>query len=1076
MYTLENHLQRLSTENKEFEILNSIWKLNKQQLPAAQSTISFNFPHYSMHEVSHSKTIVKNIESFLGEDRIQTLSASDTWMILMAAYTHDLGMVIFNEALEEKWVDDSFQDYLLELSFNSTDLDLKRSASLLLEIEKKVVSSSSQEDSHRIKLPLEIRRSIILIIADFFRKTHHIRSQEMLAGKDEDFHKAINGFNLNGLPNRFHNLLGDVAYSHGTDFYSIIERLEYECNGYGSDKMHPRFIAFMLRLGDLLDIDDKRFNLFNEKVLDNQLPHSSNLHKEKHASTKHLLVSPKSIEATVDCKSDEVYRIAKDWFDWLEKEVENQSKEWSSIAPKELLGLPPTISKGKLRVLYKSAEPKDELMNLRFSISNKKVFEMFEGSAIYENSEFVFIRELVQNAIDASKIKIWKLISSGIYDYSIRRHLGIDRTKSHSDVINAIKYPVDIPDEILESFDISLKINWTDSLQDHLVIEIKDNGIGISEKDLIRMTQKVGESRSQDREFQKFRRSMPYWMKPTGAFGIGLQSLFLLTPNFTVQTKFENEEGKEIIFQSAKNGEYSKITSTKVSIDSGTKVTLIIPRNKFVDVFSNTFSMDVIDNYDYFSDGFGDIYMHKIKKYIEDELRYVGGLNVTMFGQEILTPESHRDNPEEYYKKISIVRDEDMMCTLLEPTDYQDSHVFLFYERLISGTEISLRFFDKIHKERDYYTAYHKENKEVYLVRSIPVEERFPSFYKTTYCTVICDLQSPDSDKILNISRDKLIKKAKRKFETGFLNIFLPKAIRMVITLFEEKYGSNINNDLKVAVEYFHIELTANMVKLPTTNNRNIYSEFKLQPLIATDVLLREIKLIDFFSLEEVFFINKKYPSDQEKKKDNIQEVWLRFQKQNNINDGMVIWDQKYLEDYFVQSGFMLNEFTIYDDTDGLPVTIKKLLKSNKLSLSINPMGRKQLISSETIQDYTLRRAHFYPVEPYAKFLAVNDVSYDGFVYLPIFLETCIISPFINRKQYNKLLTELKQPGVSLDRQNVRTYLQKNWIDELVPQKLSDWIITNNLHSSQDTLTREVILENYSELILEILGNDLSIS
>lgn len=71
--------------------------------------------------------------------------------------------------------------------------------------------------------------------------------------------------------------------------------LPYETNGFGSDYAHPRFVAMLLRLGDLLDVDNGRFNAAAEEVIGG-LPESSVAHKEKHEATKHLLITPEQIE------------------------------------------------------------------------------------------------------------------------------------------------------------------------------------------------------------------------------------------------------------------------------------------------------------------------------------------------------------------------------------------------------------------------------------------------------------------------------------------------------------------------------------------------------------------------------------------------------------------------------------------------------------------------------------------------------------------------------------------------------------------------------------------------------------
>lgn len=620
MYTLEKHLETSAIESSQFELISSIWKLNKKLIPNAQNAISFNFPHYSLHEKSHSETIIKNIESFLGEERIKKLSPSDAWLILMSAFTHDLGMVVFHTALEKKWIEEDFQDYLQTLTEKTFDKDLQKAAQLLIDVQNTI----GQPDANSLNLPLEIRKAVILVTADYFRRSHHQRSKEIISGVDEEFFRLISGFNLNGVPNRFSNVLAEVAFAHGIDFYSVLERLDYTADGLGNDKMHPRFVACLLRLGDLLDVDDKRFNIFSEKVFSSSLPKTSQLHYEKHASTRHILICPSSIEITVDCKSDEVYRVAREWFDWLQIEVENQSREWAQIAPANLLGMPPTISRGKIKVLYKSVEPKRELMNLRFNISNEKVFEIFEGAAIYERPEYVFLRELVQNAFDATKIQIWKVINSGVYDFIIRDHNNLPENASHEEIIKSISFPLDIPKQILDSFQVSLKIYWETEENDSVVFEVVDHGTGISEKDLIRMTHRVGESRSKDLDFQKFKKTMPYWLMPTGAFGIGLQSLFLVAKSFRISTKTDNDS-HEIEFYSSKKGEYSRIIDSKPIMQRGTSVKTVIPVSRCKELFS-AYNQNVFSKYDYFSDKYGFVFIHNLKNYIEKEFLYVKSL------------------------------------------------------------------------------------------------------------------------------------------------------------------------------------------------------------------------------------------------------------------------------------------------------------------------------------------------------------------------------------------------------------------------------------------------------------------
>ena len=72
-YTLEKHLKSLSEMDKDYELLYSIWGLNKQNLTQGLNLISSAYPHYSKHDISHSMTILNNIQCLLGEERIKSL-------------------------------------------------------------------------------------------------------------------------------------------------------------------------------------------------------------------------------------------------------------------------------------------------------------------------------------------------------------------------------------------------------------------------------------------------------------------------------------------------------------------------------------------------------------------------------------------------------------------------------------------------------------------------------------------------------------------------------------------------------------------------------------------------------------------------------------------------------------------------------------------------------------------------------------------------------------------------------------------------------------------------------------------
>ncbi len=93
-YGLERHLEFLSTASSSYKELYSYWILVKKELSKELDAVTQCYPYFSLHDASHSERIIKSIELMLGEERIKLLSATDTWLILECAYSHDIGMVI----------------------------------------------------------------------------------------------------------------------------------------------------------------------------------------------------------------------------------------------------------------------------------------------------------------------------------------------------------------------------------------------------------------------------------------------------------------------------------------------------------------------------------------------------------------------------------------------------------------------------------------------------------------------------------------------------------------------------------------------------------------------------------------------------------------------------------------------------------------------------------------------------------------------------------------------------------------------------------------------------------------------
>lgn len=554
-YRLEDHLKECSEKYPRYENLYATWNLNKETCINALKSVSINYTHFSEHDASHSQTIIDKIEMLLG-DRIKNLSPTDTWLILHAAYTHDLGMLLKMKDLEVAWKSEEFKEFL-EQARNETDEDLKEAIEAIYNLEK-------YKDSYYNSL--KIYKYVNLINQSYFRRKHSNISEQYLTSLGENLKIDLT---CNGRINaNLFYLLGEICGLHTANENEIL-RLDYETNGFSTDYAHPRFVAVLLRLGDLLDIDNGRFNPFTALVAGDP-PEQTKPHIEKHQSTRHLLITPEKIEFRSNCSSNEAYREIRNTIKWLEKEIEFLTLNWSKIVPKNLGGYAPRFDKKEL--LLKGVPDIEGTTDLKLQISQEKAFDIIEGYNIYYD-KFVFIREVIQNALDATKLRLWQDLKNGMYDFAIKR----------KEVLNNLKdlRPFDLEDYIYKNYTININLKTLDS--GDVEFEIIDLGIGIDINGFKRMSQ-VGISNTDCRILRKNISEMPRWLRPTAGFGIGLQTIYLVADNFKVITN-NGIETLEANIDNINKGGFIKLSRSNKILKRGTSIKIILKKDVFKDLY-----------------------------------------------------------------------------------------------------------------------------------------------------------------------------------------------------------------------------------------------------------------------------------------------------------------------------------------------------------------------------------------------------------------------------------------------------------------------------------------------------------
>ena len=143
---------------------------------------------------------------------------------------------------------------------------------------------------------LEVYEGIRYILAEFFRKNHAERSREIIINHSDKL-ALLSPRGI--IPTRIFNILGEICRCHTSEFSEILD-LPFCEVGIDVEDAHPRFIACLLRIGDLLDIDNNRFSEVMLKTL-NKIPIDIIIHKGKHLSIVLYRADRDCIEITAKC-------------------------------------------------------------------------------------------------------------------------------------------------------------------------------------------------------------------------------------------------------------------------------------------------------------------------------------------------------------------------------------------------------------------------------------------------------------------------------------------------------------------------------------------------------------------------------------------------------------------------------------------------------------------------------------------------------------------------------------------------------------------------------------------------------
>ena len=337
------------------------------------SRIPVIFEEYTLHDISHSENVIKNMWKFIPKKVKEKLNALEIYLLILSAYLHDVGMAVSKDEEDEIL---KSEDFLKFRDKHEREVDL-------IENYKKEGNTRAAEFYEK------------QIIMDYIREHHHERSYDYIMNN-------YNGEKGLKIDDENHaRLIAKICRAHRLDVKDLEDKSEFD-REYSLDGnfINLQFLAVCLRLGDTLDADKRRAPKFLKEFINPRNP-TSKQEWEKHLSVPEVGITEEKIKINATCKSPRYQRGLLE----LVRKVENEREDIIRL----LKDNPPTIS-DKYYLNLKEVEQNIETdgtyiyNDFKFSLDNDKIFNLFMGTSLY-NDKRVALRELLQNSIDACRCR-----------------------------------------------------------------------------------------------------------------------------------------------------------------------------------------------------------------------------------------------------------------------------------------------------------------------------------------------------------------------------------------------------------------------------------------------------------------------------------------------------------------------------------------------------------------------------------------------------------------------------------------------------------------------------------------------
>jgi hypothetical protein len=494
-----------SKTDYEFNYLNEL-EVFKKIISIEVSQINLLFPEYTPHdEQYHLKRLFYVADKMLGDEIIENMNATELFLLCVSLYGHDWGMAVSEEE----------KTYILSGCNEAPSQTVN-----LLEDEKNRIREFCRiKNIEQDKIELEDWR-------EYVRLTHAFRSGQRIKKYFEPISSGVADF------------ASRICEGHWLDFDVIDDYTSYPTDAsIHREIVNVKALTIYVRLIDLLDLGEDRtpFILWKFVAPRNKF---SKLEWAKHRALQPVTFPQyqlaRSIQVEGSTDDQNVYMSIMD----LKRYIDEQFRQCSDILNRINHSYHKlNISHIDWRIAPRGFEP----VAIQFEFDRNRMFDIL-GDEIYQGNPYVFIRELLQNAIDAIEMRT----------------------------------------EILKKKDLSFtpKIKLQVKEDDNcFIVEITDNGIGMDEYIIRNYLAVAGKSYYRSGDFQK----EGLKMDPISRFGIGILSCFMTADYIEIDTfkdpnTTKSQDHLKITIPSKEN--YFKIKKNTENLNTGTTFKVFVIKNK----------------------------------------------------------------------------------------------------------------------------------------------------------------------------------------------------------------------------------------------------------------------------------------------------------------------------------------------------------------------------------------------------------------------------------------------------------------------------------------------------------------